>query len=253
MRTFVTRKLHSAKPLIRCHFLPRNTFILDERTILAAVIIGGTFIAISIKYIDFPLAQEIEQHLPVIYRDIFWQICRLGEAVVWTVLPLLMIVAPQISCLVVKHHSQLRTRWLAYKIRLCGIYTAIVLLTSGAIVNIMKYSLGRPRPAKFLATGAIDLEPFTAFIQSDSFPSGHSQTIWGAMICFAVVFPRQTLLFFSIAVFVSGGRVIVLKHFPSDVVAGAILSLLVAYYVRRLLWKFSTNHAGTAIEELRGQ
>lgn len=251
MHTFVKKKLHSAKPLIRNRYLPNNTIILDERTVLSAVIAGGIFIAISIKYVDFPLAREIEQHLPTIFRDIFWEICRLGEAALWTALLLLMLFAPQISFLVVKHHSRLRTRWLSYKLRLCGIYTAIVLLAGGAIVNFMKYSFGRPRPAKFLSSGAINLEPFTIFIQSDSFPSGHSQTIWGAMICFAVVFPKQTLLFFTIALLVSGGRVIVLKHFPSDVIAGAILSLLVAYYVRRLLWKFGSQQAETVSAEAR--
>jgi len=247
MRAYVTHKIHSAKPLIRSRFLPTDTIILDERTVLAAVLLGGIFIAISIKYIDFPLALEIDQHLPIVYRDIFWQICRLGEAVIWTVLLLLMMFAPHFSYLVVRHHSRLRIKWLSYKLRLCGIYTAIVLISGGIIVNFMKYSFGRPRPAKFLSSGATNLEPFSIFIQSDSFPSGHSQTIWGAMICFAVVFPRLTLLFFTVALLVSGGRVVVLKHFPSDVVAGAILSLLLAYFIRRLFWKFGSRSSSPDI------
>ena len=115
MRTFVKKKLQSAKPLIRNRYLPNDTIILDERTVLAAVITGDIFIAISIKYVDFPLAREIEQHLPTIFRNIFWEICRLGEAALWTALLLLMLFAPQISFFVVKHHSRLRTRWLSYK------------------------------------------------------------------------------------------------------------------------------------------
>jgi membrane-associated phospholipid phosphatase len=103
----------------------------------------------------------------------------------------------------------------------------------GLFVSIVKRMIGRARP---LAAGHIDPFAFAPFIwRADyaSLPSGHATTVFSVLVAFGTFWPRArtALLLYALAISVS--RVMVLAHYPSDVVAGAVVGTVGALMVRR--------------------
>ena len=73
---------------------------------------------------------------------------------------------------------------------------------------------------------------------SSSFPSSHAANSFGQAVFFSLLYPRVAAVLLPIACLVSASRVILGKHWPSDVVAGAIVGALAGltgwWLVRRL-------------------
>jgi membrane-associated phospholipid phosphatase len=98
-------------------------------------------------------------------------------------------------------------------------------ISAGAAVQILKHLSGRIRPRltdEVVFTGPSLKSGF------DSFPSGHVTTAF----CFAYIlsfyFPRYKIYFYIWAVFIGFVRIEGIAHFPSDVLAGAIVGTVTA-------------------------
>jgi membrane-associated phospholipid phosphatase len=104
------------------------------------------------------------------------------------------------------------------------------LVLSGLANAALKLVFGRPRP-KFLEDGLYGFHPFSTF-GSNSFPSGHSQTIATAVFCLWTIFPRFGWAIALFALSVALARVPAFAHYPSDVLAGLWVGVLVAWAVR---------------------
>lgn len=74
-------------------------------------------------------------------------------------------------------------------------------------------------------------EPLTRF----SFPSAHAAMAFALAAAVAALNPRFGWLAFLVATFVSFGRVAIGVHYPTDVLAGALLGIGVWYGVHTLL------------------
>jgi membrane-associated phospholipid phosphatase len=122
----------------------------------------------------------------------------------------------------------------------------------GLTVSIVKRMIGRARP---MATGQIDPFAFAPFIwRADyaSLPSGHATTAFSVLVAFGTLWPRArtALLLYALAIAVS--RVMVMAHYPSDVLAGALVggagAILVRSYFasRRLVFGETTQGAPIA-------
>jgi membrane-associated phospholipid phosphatase len=102
-------------------------------------------------------------------------------------------------------------------------------LSSGVAVQILKHLFGRARPSVTFDT--LFIGP-TMQYGHDSFPSGHATTAF----CFAFIlsgyFPRYRLAFYLFGVVAGLYRIDGLSHFLSDVLAGALLGMLVGKIVR---------------------
>lgn len=105
-----------------------------------------------------------------------------------------------------------------------GKYLLAGFVASGVAVQIIKHLLGRARPR--ITYGPLFIGPSLRG-GYDSFPSGHT----AAAFCFAFIislyFPRYRFFFYLMAVLIALSRVIGLSHFPSDLLAGAVLGLAV--------------------------
>ncbi|MDD8020361.1 MAG: phosphatase PAP2 family protein [Acidobacteriota bacterium] len=101
------------------------------------------------------------------------------------------------------------------------------LLMAEIFVQAGKIAFGRARP--YTSEGSLSFHPFTLQRQWQSFPSGHSTAVWAVATTLAFRTDRSYLkaLLYSLAAGVSLSRVILDKHFASDVVASSLLG----YYI----------------------
>ncbi len=119
--------------------------------------------------------------------------------------------------------------WARELLRICLTVCAAI-----ALVESLKFMFGRCRPALFLDE---DRYGFTWFSSKDvfnSFPSGHTTRIFAVCAALALRFRRLTIWLYGFAALVGASRVFALKHYPSDVLAGAFLGVIVAVWAREL-------------------
>ena len=110
------------------------------------------------------------------------------------------------------------------RLQLIGKSLFIGLLTTGAVVQVLKHFIGRARPK--LTYDPVFIGP--SFKSGyDSFPSGHSAMVFFFAYTLSRYFPKYRVLFYLFALAVSLDRVEELAHFPSDILAGAIVGLIV--------------------------
>lgn len=110
-----------------------------------------------------------------------------------------------------------------------------VLLLAGLTISyyavyILKNFFARPRP--FMAIPDVCLLGLAE--KGFSFPSGHATTIFMAAAVLSGFFKKRWL-FFSFAVLVGFSRVYMGVHYPSDIIAGALLGLVIGYGLKRLI------------------
>ncbi len=111
----------------------------------------------------------------------------------------------------------------------------VYILTVGIITQIIKHVVGRPRPNHADFEDVFSFKYFTLESNFHSFPSGHSSTIF--IVCFILVsvLPKLKYFFYFLASIVAFSRVIVSAHFFTDIVAGAILALILFKVLNNLI------------------
>jgi membrane-associated phospholipid phosphatase len=99
------------------------------------------------------------------------------------------------------------------------------LLTAGLLVQTLKHLIGRARPR--LTHDSVFIGP--SFQSSyDSFPSGHTVMVFCLAYILSKHFPKYKVIFYLFAATVGFDRIGDISHFPSDVLAGMVIGLLVA-------------------------
>ena len=112
-------------------------------------------------------------------------------------------------------------------------------VASGIWTQVLKALAGRERPSVKTRSGGKWTGPFGSsftehFSRFDSFPSGHTQTAFSIATVFAEQYsetPLVPVLSYGIAGFVGVSRVVLDRHWPSDVFAGGIIGYLCAQQV----------------------
>jgi membrane-associated phospholipid phosphatase len=115
-------------------------------------------------------------------------------------------------------------------------------LAAGITTQILKHLIGRARPR--VTEELLFIGP-TLKSGYDSFPSGHTTVAF----CFAYIlsghFPRYRNIFYIIALIIGFERAEDLAHFPSDVLAGALIGLIAG----KILMKIFQGRQYTAHSE----
>ncbi len=126
-----------------------------------------------------------------------------------------------------------------------AIIAVLTILIEQAIINVLKYSWGRPR-MRDLINPQSDFRPWYLpnwFKQGDSFPSGHSANA-SCIIAFTLlpeIFSKKnkklkviisSILCYAWIITVMISRIIQGAHFASDVLTGATITLITFYFLR---------------------
>lgn len=148
-------------------------------------------------------------------RLFFKGISRLGDGVFWYTLAFAIPFVAGIEGLLAVAHISL------------------VGLLCVTIYSQLKNRLVRQRP--FISFDIITAH--TAPLDKYSFPSGHTMNAVNFAVLFTWFFPELALLVIPFAILVALSRVILGMHYPTDVLVGAVLGLLISYG-SLLIWPF---------------
>lgn len=99
------------------------------------------------------------------------------------------------------------------------------LLSITVVVQALKHLIGRARPG--ITDSLLVIGP-TLRPGYDSFPSGHTTAAFAFAFMLSQYYPRYRIFFYAFAVIAALDRINVHFHFPSDVIAGAILGIFVS-------------------------
>lgn len=121
----------------------------------------------------------------------------------------------------IKHDSTLKNK---------GIYIGVSLLVSAGITTALKYSINRPRP--FVTYSYLEKSTHAG---SPSFPSGHTSDAFATATSLSISFPKWYVIApsFIWACSVGYSRMDLGVHYPSDVLAGAIIGAGSSYLCYR--------------------
>jgi len=125
-----------------------------------------------------------------------------------------------------------RRAWLGY-----GIAMAIAGLSAGLFVQIVKFIVGRTRPELWLGPAHIMRGA------ANSFPSGHTVAAFalGGVLIFGSRSTPLRVIALLLACFVGAARVLAFRHWPSDVVASALINLLAAWLACAAVTRSAAN------------
>jgi membrane-associated phospholipid phosphatase len=135
-----------------------------------------------------------------------------------------------------------RSRLLSSGTRLQFLFFAV--LVPVLIGEIIKWVVGRGRPFVGGKANAFNFAPFNGTEAYASFPSSHAITAFALAFAIGSIWPRMRVPMFAYAVAIAFTRLLLLAHHPSDVVAGALIGVIGAMFVR--YW-FATRRLGFAI------
>ncbi len=97
----------------------------------------------------------------------------------------------------------------------------LTLAASHLLVQLVKRTVGRPRPSR-------DTDCVTLVQEPDrfSFPSGHSAAAMSVAFVYAMLFPSMAVPLLVAAMLVGMSRVFLAVHYPGDVLVGQLLAVL---------------------------
>lgn len=104
-----------------------------------------------------------------------------------------------------------------------GALPLTLLVLSHLVVQVVKRTIGRPRPSCSTVRASLIEEP-----DRFSFPSGHSTAAMAVALGYALSFPDLAAPLVSLAVIVGLSRVVLGVHFPGDVFVGQLIACLTA-------------------------
>jgi membrane-associated phospholipid phosphatase len=140
-------------------------------------------------------------------------------------------------------HGIRRSLLLGLGTRLQFLFLSVAL--SALVTDVIKWCVGRGRPFVGGEANPFNFSHFARTPAFASFPSGHATTAFALAVAVAAVWPKARVAMAVYALIIAATRLVLLAHHPSDVVAGALVGIIVAMFVR--YW-FAARRLGFAIQ-----
>ncbi len=176
--------------------------------------------------------------MPQFILTLFDEITEFGRSA-WLLIPLAVLLGmiALVSSPALGRMGQMVLASLA--VRLGYVFLAVGI--PGLLVTVGKRLIGRVRPSEL---GQFAYVPGSWEAKFASLPSGHATTAFATAVAVSLVWPRARLPVWIFAIVIGLSRVVVSAHYPSDVLAGALVGGLAAILVRD--W-FAARHLGFAV------
>lgn len=196
-------------------------------TVLAVLVLLG--IALMLDHQLSAYAQS----WPSPVREALAQITPYGESA-WVLIPsgALYIITAAVA---------LVTRWKLMRTMLWQFAALYAFIFAGVAVpslftTVVKRLIGRARPEHFDEVGVLSFKWNVADWTYQSFPSGHATTAFALAAAVGFISERWFYPALALAAVIALSRLALGVHYPTDVLAGAVIGLLGAYAAR---WWFA--------------
>ena len=206
------------------------------RTYLLAWGLGTALIAAaSIECLDIPLAVFFYDYRETWWSKTFAHITDFANGGLWYTVGALGLIAA-----FVRHKYRGQNPAAFTRETRAWLFMIVTMASSGTFINAVKLVIGRERPRLLFRDGTFGFHPFTFDLDLGdcSFPSGHTQSIWTAMLALSFIAPPLRPMLFAVAVLISASRVIIGAHYVSDVLGGVWLAVAAVIYWRH---RFEAN------------
>jgi membrane-associated phospholipid phosphatase len=110
--------------------------------------------------------------------------------------------------------------------------------------NILKHTIGRPRP-KFMHAGNLEFSPASGS-GWDSFPSGHASAAFAVATVLTIKFPRTKWPILAVAAVIAASRIVRGSHYLTDAAGGAALGCVMGMIAAHP-WREWRASIGTAV------
>jgi membrane-associated phospholipid phosphatase len=171
----------------------------------------------------------VAQRVPEWLIEIFDQVTDFGKSV-WFLVPTALMLAA-IAAFASPALPRMSQRVLAaVAVRLGFLFLAIGL--PGLCFVAVKRLVGRARPLVGGIAEPFLYRPLGWNVEYASLPSGHATDAFAIAMAVGALWPRTRAIMWTYAVVIAVSRVVLTAHFPSDVLAGAVVGVVGALLVR---------------------
>lgn len=210
-----------------------------DRTLAWWGVVTAAVVTVSVAWLDVPLAFFFNGHRETAWVGFFAAITDLANGLIWYPLALIGIAAAYLrhgARAAASNPGRKRQETRAW------LFMIASMASSGILINVMKFAIGRERPRFLIADGLAEFHPFGLRIADSSFPSGHTQSIWTAMLSLSFIFPALRPLFLLVAATIALSRIVVGAHYLGDVLASVFIA-----FATVLLWRQWFQKGGTSV------
>jgi len=198
--------------------------IINKNTLLTFITL--LIVIISFNFIDKPLTLYISNaNLPAIVTKIAKLISIIFDTKIWILLGFVLL------------FSLIFRQTQAHKREILTVSLSII--ATAVIITILKIVLARYRPMMLIDKNLYGFHFFSKQKLLNSMPSGHTSLTFAGLISFALAMRKRSILIVCvfIGILVAVSRIVIFKHYLSDVLLGAYIGSIIAIYFNAFLKK----------------
>ncbi len=147
--------------------------------------------------------------------------------------PLINFIGNGATLVIISLMFYLLGRYLNQRLYDAGKSMFIGFVSAGIVVQILKHLIGRARPR--LTVDPVFIGPSWES-GYDSFPSGHTAVAFCLACILSQHFPKYRFIFYLFAIVVGFERFEDVSHFPSDVMAGAVVGIIIGKLLPKMIF-----------------
>ncbi len=114
-------------------------------------------------------------------------------------------------------------------------------LSASILAKGLKIMIGRARPIFFEALDMTGFFPWSNEWAFNSMPSGHTVATFAGLVMLGMLAPRIKWFTWTLAIVVGASRVAYGAHWPTDVLLGAFIGMVMADFVKALLKRWQSK------------